>query len=357
MFDQGDVDGEIAPPLDELLRSIERIDQKEDIRGEIVAGALFLGHDGNFGECGRETIADHAVGPKIGFGHRRRIGLGRHVEIGSSVDLHDLRARVECQFAEGGGESGMVHGAVFQLFDRACLWTSHRHLVNIRPRVSVDARQEGPPMNDPAPSGILTLQTIAMPANTNANGDIFGGWLMAQMDLGSSVLARGRARGRVATVAVEGMTFHHPVLVGDVVSIHSELLHEGTTSMNVGVEVWITRQPTGERRKVTKARFVFVAVDETRSEAAAAIAAADAPPGAAPAARRCIDAIDSPRPTPTAPDRIGPGPGRAPALASILLDRFGSPIGVRRFRCHNDPAARRDALADAQREETDGDET
>jgi len=117
-------------------------------------------------------------------------------------------------------------------------------------------------MNDPAPTGILTLQTIAMPANTNANGDIFGGWLMAQMDLGSSVLARGRARGRVATVAVDGMTFHHPVLVGDVVSIHSELLREGTTSMSVGVEVWITRQPTGERRKVTEARFVFVAVDE-----------------------------------------------------------------------------------------------
>ena len=117
-------------------------------------------------------------------------------------------------------------------------------------------------MNDPAPTGILTLQTIAMPANTNANGDIFGGWLMAQMDLGSSVLARGRARGRVATVAVDGMNFHHPVLVGDVVSIHSELLREGTTSMNVGVEVWITRQPTGERRKVTEARFVFVAVDE-----------------------------------------------------------------------------------------------
>lgn len=118
-------------------------------------------------------------------------------------------------------------------------------------------------MTDPAPRGTLTLQTIAMPADTNANGDIFGGWLMAQMDLGSSVLARSRARGRVATVAVEAMTFHHPVNVGDVVSIHSEMLREGSTSMQIGVEVWTTRQPTGERRKVTEAKFIFVAVDET----------------------------------------------------------------------------------------------
>jgi acyl-CoA thioesterase YciA len=72
---------------------------------------------------------------------------------------------------------------------------------------------------DVAPRGMLSLQTIAMPADTNANGDIFGGWLMAQMDLGASVLARTRARGRVATVAVDGMAFHKPVVVGDVVSI------------------------------------------------------------------------------------------------------------------------------------------
>ncbi len=121
-------------------------------------------------------------------------------------------------------------------------------------------------MSDPAteqePRGALTLQTIAMPADTNANGDIFGGWLMAQMDLGSSVLARARARGRVATVAVKEMEFHSPVTVGDVVSIHSRIEGEGTTSMTVGIEVWITRQPSGERRHVAGARFVFVAVDE-----------------------------------------------------------------------------------------------
>ncbi len=117
-------------------------------------------------------------------------------------------------------------------------------------------------MTRSGPRGALALQTIAMPADTNANGDIFGGWLMAQMDLGSSVVARGRARGRVATVAVEAMTFHRPVRVGDVVSIHAELLREGRTSMTVGVDVWVLRQPEGGHFRVTEATFVFVAVDE-----------------------------------------------------------------------------------------------
>jgi acyl-CoA thioesterase YciA len=112
------------------------------------------------------------------------------------------------------------------------------------------------------PRGVLTLQTLAMPADTNANGDIFGGWLMAQMDLGASVLARSRARGRVATVAVEAMQFHQPVRVGDVVSIHSEIEREGTTSMRLHVEVWVMRLPAGEHLKVTQADFTFVAVDE-----------------------------------------------------------------------------------------------
>lgn len=111
------------------------------------------------------------------------------------------------------------------------------------------------------PKGALALQTIAMPADTNANGDIFGGWLMAQMDLGASVIARTRSQGKVATIAVDGMTFHKPVLVGDVVSIYAELIKEGTTSMHIGVEVWISRLPNGMRLKVTKATFVFVAVD------------------------------------------------------------------------------------------------
>lgn len=117
-------------------------------------------------------------------------------------------------------------------------------------------------MSEEKPKGKLALQTIAMPADTNANGDIFGGWLMAQMDLGASVVARTRANGKVATVAVNAMTFHKPVHVGDLVTIYSDLLKEGTTSMHVGLEVWITRLPEGIRLKVTEAKFIFVAVDE-----------------------------------------------------------------------------------------------
>ena len=117
-------------------------------------------------------------------------------------------------------------------------------------------------MTSPVPRGELTLQTIAMPADTNASGDIFGGWLMAQMDLGASVAARGRARSRVVTVAVDGMVFHRPVRVGDLVSIHAEVVGEGTTSVTVGVEAWVLRQLDDLHHKVTEARFVFVAIDE-----------------------------------------------------------------------------------------------
>jgi len=115
-------------------------------------------------------------------------------------------------------------------------------------------------MDEDRPRGPLALQTFAMPADTNASGDIFGGWLMAQMDLAATVPARARALGRVATVAVEGMTFHRPVSVGDLVSIYAEVASEGRTSMEIAVETWVTR-PDGERLKVTQARFFFVAVD------------------------------------------------------------------------------------------------
>tara|TARA_B100001971_G_C18061754_1_gene468336 strand:- start:306 stop:689 length:384 start_codon:yes stop_codon:yes gene_type:complete len=112
------------------------------------------------------------------------------------------------------------------------------------------------------PKGLLALQTLAMPADTNANGDIFGGWLMGQMDLGASVPARERAQGRVATVQVEAMTFHRAVHVGDVVTIYADLQREGRSSMRYGVEAWITRMPDGERAKVTEAVFIYVAIDE-----------------------------------------------------------------------------------------------
>lgn len=112
------------------------------------------------------------------------------------------------------------------------------------------------------PTGEITLQTIAMPGDANGNGDIFGGWLMAQMDLGASVLARRRARGRVATVAVDAMQFLKPVQVGDVVSIHSDMVHEGRTSMGIQIEVWVQHLGAENVIKVTEAQFTFVAIDE-----------------------------------------------------------------------------------------------
>ena len=119
------------------------------------------------------------------------------------------------------------------------------------------------------PQGALTLQTIAMPADTNANGDIFGGWLMAQMDLGLLGARRARARGRVATIAVEGMSFHRPVRIGDLVSIYAELLREGTTSMAIDVEAWVRRQPTGSL-KVTEAQVRLRRGRRERAEAGVA---------------------------------------------------------------------------------------
>lgn len=112
------------------------------------------------------------------------------------------------------------------------------------------------------PRGEITLQTIAMPADANANGDIFGGWLMSQMDLGASVQARRRSAGRVATVAVDAMQFLKPVQIGDVVSIHTVIEKEGRSSMRINVEVWVTRLPENNVTKVTEADFVFVAIDD-----------------------------------------------------------------------------------------------
>lgn len=112
------------------------------------------------------------------------------------------------------------------------------------------------------PKGQVTIQTLAMPADTNANGDIFGGWLVSQMDLAAGVLAKKIARGRVATVAINSMTFLKPVHVGDVVSCHVELAKLGNTSMTVAVEVWAETLAYGDCYKVTEGMFVFVALDE-----------------------------------------------------------------------------------------------
>jgi acyl-CoA thioesterase YciA len=110
------------------------------------------------------------------------------------------------------------------------------------------------------PTGELTLQTLAMPRDTNPHGDIFGGWLLSQMDLAGAVLARRLSKGRVATVAISEMAFLRPVPVGAVVSCYTSLLETGRSSMRINIEVWIETEGSGERAKVTEGDFVYVAI-------------------------------------------------------------------------------------------------
>ncbi len=112
----------------------------------------------------------------------------------------------------------------------------------------------------PTPRGELALQTLAMPGDTNPNGDIFGGWLMSQMDLAGYITASRRAEGRTATVAVTGMAFLTPVKVGSVVSCYTDIVEVGRSSIRISVEVWIN--PHRNPVKVTEGEFVFVAIDE-----------------------------------------------------------------------------------------------
>lgn len=112
------------------------------------------------------------------------------------------------------------------------------------------------------PKGVISLQTIAMPADTNWNGDIFGGWLMAQMDLAGAVAARKRAHGRITTVAVESMIFLHPVKIGDVISCFTNIERVGNTSMKVRIEVWETADPCRPAVKLTEGVYTYVAIDE-----------------------------------------------------------------------------------------------
>ncbi|MFZ6762479.1 MULTISPECIES: acyl-CoA thioesterase [Acetobacterales] len=121
-------------------------------------------------------------------------------------------------------------------------------------------------MNTPEtapPEGAPMIRTIAMPADTNPAGDIFGGWLMAQMDLAAGNAAARRARGRCATVAVEAITFHSPVRVGDEVSLYAEILSTGRSSMKIRVEAWRREREGEHANRVTEAVFTFVALDAT----------------------------------------------------------------------------------------------
>jgi len=112
-----------------------------------------------------------------------------------------------------------------------------------------------------AEHGQLTLRTTAMPADTNPNGDIFGGWLMGQMDMAGGTTAIQRAQGRVVTVAVNAMKFHKPVYVGDEVSCYTQIERVGTSSIAVKIETGVRRMRTRELIKVTEAVFIYVAID------------------------------------------------------------------------------------------------
>jgi acyl-CoA thioesterase YciA len=114
-----------------------------------------------------------------------------------------------------------------------------------------------------APRGELAARTLAMPADTNPSGDIFGGWLMSLMDSAGAITATRRAEGRVVTASVSNIAFLRPVKVGDVVCCYTDVLRMGRSSMTLCVEVWVLRQGRGSRVKVTAAEFTFVALDET----------------------------------------------------------------------------------------------
>src|SRR5215472_14639270 len=112
-----------------------------------------------------------------------------------------------------------------------------------------------PPQCEPA------LRAIAMPGDANPHGDIFGGWLLSQMDLAGGTVATRRAKGRTATVAITGMTFHRPVFIGDEVTCYAEIVRIGTTSITVKIESWARRRTGEEVVSVTEGTFTYVAVD------------------------------------------------------------------------------------------------
>ena len=116
--------------------------------------------------------------------------------------------------------------------------------------------------SDAPPTGSPAVRTIAMPADTNPAGDIFGGWLMSQMDLAAGNVAARRSAGRAATIAVDSMSFLQPVRVGDEVSVYADIVDVGRTSMRIKVEAWRRPRDGSDSSQVTQAVFTFVAIDE-----------------------------------------------------------------------------------------------
>ena len=115
--------------------------------------------------------------------------------------------------------------------------------------------------DSPEPEGELTTRTLAMPGDANPSGDIFGGWVLSQMDIAGGISAGLRAKGRVATVAIDAMTFHAPIYVGDLVSLYAAIEKVGRTSITVKIETIARRGVSGEHVRVTEGTFVYVAID------------------------------------------------------------------------------------------------
>lgn len=126
------------------------------------------------------------------------------------------------------------------------------------------ANADQPKRNEETPHGELSIRTVAMPADANPSGDIFGGWLLAQMDVAGGIIAHRIAHGRAATVAVDAMKFHLPVFVGDILCCYAAVARIGRTSIAVKVEAWAERRDSTVRVKVTEGVFTYVAIDEHR---------------------------------------------------------------------------------------------
>jgi acyl-CoA thioesterase YciA len=123
-------------------------------------------------------------------------------------------------------------------------------------------RVQDPLNQESEPDGDLCIRTVAMPADTNANGDIFGGWLLSQMDVGGGVFASKVAKSRTVTVAIEAMNFRKPVYVGDLVSVHATLVRVGRTSITVHLEAWVLRRKESRSILVTDGNFTYVSIDD-----------------------------------------------------------------------------------------------
>jgi acyl-CoA thioesterase YciA len=119
-----------------------------------------------------------------------------------------------------------------------------------------------PPTTETTPLGELCTRTLAMPADTNQNGDIFGGWLLSQMDIGGGVFASKIAKSRTVTVAIDAMNFRKPVFVGDLVSVHATLVRVGKTSITVHLEAWVMRRKEMQFILVTDGNFTYVSIDD-----------------------------------------------------------------------------------------------